>query len=370
MFTAGVAGLSVIAASIRNGLQPATEIWLSAALVVVVILHARMGFALTKAQAEIEMLRRLTSRYRNRDEDGDAPKSAKPSKSAASSAQADATSLAPVFSIDSADDLSEEDTKMLERVRDAIEGGRVDLYLQPIVSLPQRKVRYYEAFSRLRDAQGRILRLTDYLEAAERSNRIGDIDNLILLRSVQAFRKLRVREHQLAVFCNISPATLFDTEFFNQFTDYLELNADLSTRLVFEFTYPAIHMMHPRFEENLKSIAKRGYAFSIDHVPSLDLDWEALREKNFRFVKAPSSLLLAAGGGDEVAATRLRTFRKRISDAGIDLIAEKIEFESHMPEVLSLGIDYGQGNLFGPPRPAEFYVVKDNQEADSLAQAS
>ena len=370
MFTAGVAGLSVIAASVRTGLQPATEIWLSAALVVVVILHARMGFALTKAQAEIEMLRRLTSRYRNRDEDGDAPKSAKPSKSAASSAQADATSLAPVFSIDSADDLSEEDTKMLERVRDAIEGGRVDLYLQPIVSLPQRKVRYYEAFSRLRDAQGRILRPTDYLEAAERANRIGDIDNLILLRSVQAFRKLRVREHQLAVFCNISPATLFDTEFFNQFTDYLELNADLSTRLVFEFTYPAIHMMHPRFEENLKSIAKRGYAFSIDHVPSLDLDWEALREKNFRFVKAPSSLLLAAGGGDEVAATRLRTFRKRISDAGIDLIAEKIEFESHMPEVLSLGIDYGQGNLFGPPRPAEFYVVKDNQEADSLAQAS
>lgn len=356
MFTAGIAGVAVIAAALRSDLQPATETWLSAALVVVVILHARMGFALTKAQAELEMLRKLTMRYEK--------------ELSSTLAPAKVASPPAVFDFEKVDDLSATDTKMLERVRDAIEGGRVDLYLQPIVSLPQRKVRYYEAFSRLRDAQGRILRPTDYLDAAERANRIGVIDNLILLRSVQAFRKLHARENQLAIFCNISPATLFDTDFFNQFTDYLELSGDLSTRIIFEFTYPAIHMMHPRFEDNLKSIARRGYAFSIDHVPSLDLDWTALREKNFRFVKAPSSLLLAAGAGDEIAASRLRAFRKRVAEAGIDIVAEKIEFESHMPEILSLGIDYGQGNLFGPPRPAEFYVAKSNEEAEALPRAS
>ena len=32
----------------------------------------------------------------------------------------------------------------------AIDANRIDLYLQPIVTLPQRKVRYYEALSRLR----------------------------------------------------------------------------------------------------------------------------------------------------------------------------------------------------------------------------
>lgn len=352
MFTAGVAGVAVIAAGVRANFGPDMEIWLGAALIVVVILHARMGFALSQAQAELEMLRRLTKRC------DDDPTDA-------------ARKIAPVFNLGSAKDLSEGDLRMLERVRSAIEGGRVDLYLQPIVSLPQRKVRYYEAFSRLRDAQGTVLRATEYLGAAERANRIGVIDNLILLRSIQAFRKLRTRESQLAVFCNISPATLYDIEFFNQFTDYLELNDDLSTRIVFEFTYPAIQMMHPRFEENLASIARRGYAFSVDHVPSLDLDWSALRAKNFRYVKAPSGLLLAAGGGDEVAASRLRAFRKRVADAGIDLIAERIEFESHMPEILALGIDYGQGNLFGPPRPADFYVEKRiEEERGFLAEAS
>src|SRR5262245_41393072 len=37
----------------------------------------------------------------------------------------------------------------LATIRAAVEANRVDLYLQPIVTLPQRKVRYYEAMSRL-----------------------------------------------------------------------------------------------------------------------------------------------------------------------------------------------------------------------------
>src|SRR6202035_5062999 len=39
----------------------------------------------------------------------------------------------------------------------AIEGSRIDLYLQPIVTLPQRKVRYYEALSRLKADDGALV---------------------------------------------------------------------------------------------------------------------------------------------------------------------------------------------------------------------
>jgi hypothetical protein len=42
-----------------------------------------------------------------------------------------------------------DDEEMLETIRRSLEDNRVDLYLQPVVSLPQRKVRYYEAMSRL-----------------------------------------------------------------------------------------------------------------------------------------------------------------------------------------------------------------------------
>ena len=42
---------------------------------------------------------------------------------------------------------------------------------------------------------------------------------------------------------------------------------------------------------------------------------------------------------------------KQILDrAGISLIAEKVEQESQVIELLEFGIDFGQGYLFGEPR--------------------
>jgi len=235
--------------------------------------------------------------------------------------------------------------------------------------LPQRKHRFFEAFSRIRDEKGGVLKPIDYIGAAERANRIGVIDNMILLRCVQALRELKGGA-QHAVFCNISPATLYDTEFFEYFTEYLESNADLASRLVFEFTSPAVQMMHPRVEEHLAVIAAKGFAFSIDHVTSLTLDWQALRDKNFRYVKASSALLTSTNRSDEASVVQLRNFRKRLADTDIDLIAEKIERESDMPEILELGIDFGQGNLFGSPRRSDFYLGSDAVAEEALAEAS
>ncbi len=260
-----------------------------------------------------------------------------------------------------ADTSSHEDLDVLTRVKEAIIAERVDLYLQPIVSLPQRKTRYFEAFSRLRDARGQVLKPATYIEAAERANRIGVIDNLILTRCIDAIRRYGREDPHLVVFCNLSPTTLFDTEFFEAFTSYLEANADLASRLIFEFTYPSIHMMHPRVEEKVAEIAARGFAFSLDHVHRLDLDWDALGRRNFRFVKVSAATLQRTmqvthiGEGGVIAP---RDLRKRLMTAGIDLIAEKIEAEGDMPPILSMGLDFGQGHLFGAPRKAESYLTK------------
>lgn len=258
--------------------------------------------------------------------------------------------------------IHDDDFEVLERVKDAIDAQRIDLYLQPIVSLPQRKPRYYEAFSRLRDADGRILRPASYIEAAERANRIGLIDNLILTQCIHAIRTYGERAPQLVVFCNISPATLFDSEFFAQFTSFLEENRDLASRLIFELTYPSMFMMHPRVERNIQHIAEIGFSFSVDHLHSLDLDWNMLENRNFRFVKASVQTLMA-GSRDDSDATRserVREFQKRLADSGIDLIAEKLERPSDLPGIISVGLDFGQGHMFGAPRPAEDYLQAIN----------
>lgn len=349
LFMAGIAGVLLVLAIIKDGFKPDLEIWLASGLVVSLILHARAGFALSRAQQEIELLRGLVRKIR--------PGRSKP---------------LPDQKFMPATNVGKADAAALDYVKDAIENDRIDLYLQPIVSLPQRKVRCFEAFSRLRRKDGGVLRPADYIDAAERANRIGVIDNMILLRAVQALRQLGPDSAHYRIFCNISPATIFDEDFFIRFTDYLDANEDLAHRLVFEFTYPAVEMMHERVQKNLQAVADRGYAFSVDHIRRFDLNWQTLREKNFRFVKASSALLLGECAKGDIGLAKVKSFKDRLRENDIDLIVEKIEFETQMPEIIELAIDYGQGALFGAPEVASEYLRSGPKKSaePELARAS
>lgn len=333
---AGITGVLLVFATITAGFSPDLEIWLASGLVVSLILHARAGFALSRAQREIELLRGLITQIQ-------------PS--------ALAVSIAPSANPAIGDQSS--DVVALSSVREAIEESRIDLYLQPIVSLPQRKQRFFEAYSRLKDENGAVIEPGQYLDAAERASRVGVIDNMILMRSIQALRGLGAESDDFRMFCNISPATLFDDEFFTKFTDYLDADENLARRLVFEFTYPSIEMMHPRVEANLQAIADRGFLFSVDHLHRFNLNWRSLSDRSFRFVKASGALLLNEAAKGPEGHARLKAFKTALSDHGIDLIVEKIEFEAQLEKILEFHVDYGQGSLFGAPKPADAYLRQD-----------
>ncbi|MGH6996887.1 MAG: EAL domain-containing protein, partial [Phenylobacterium sp.] len=71
---------------------------------------------------------------------------------------------------------------LLDTVREALAENRVDLYLQPVVGLPQRRTIFYESYSRLRDATGRVMMPAEYLAVAEPEGLVTSIDNLLLFR--------------------------------------------------------------------------------------------------------------------------------------------------------------------------------------------
>ena len=101
--------------------------------------------------------------------------------------------------------------------------------------------------------------------------------------------------------------------------------------------------------EHLDRLAKLGCDFSLDQVRDYDLDAKALADRNVRYVKLPDSAILSnAGNGADAPAD----LKKRLDSFGIDLIVEKVESEETLVELLEYGIDFGQGYLFGEPRPA------------------
>jgi cyclic-di-GMP phosphodiesterase TipF (flagellum assembly factor) len=249
-------------------------------------------------------------------------------------------------------------------IREAVEANRVDLFLQPIVTLPQRKVRFYEAVARLRAGDGEQLMAGDFLSHAEAGGLMPKIDNLMVFRCVQVVRRLLSKNREIGLFCNVSTTTLADAGSFPQFLEFLEANKAIAPALVFEFTQSALRQMGRTETERLAALAQLGYRFSLDNVTDLRIEPRDLSEKGFRYVKVQASLLLnrAAAPTDIHPAD----FAGLLSRFGIDLIAAKIEHESSAVDLLDYDVKFGQGFLFSPPRPVRPEVMQGVSERNDV----
>lgn len=248
---------------------------------------------------------------------------------------------------------SVQDHALLATVREALKEDRVDLYLQPIVSLPQRKRRFYECFSRIRAANGEIIGPDRYLEVAKEARLLTAIDNMLLFRCVQLLRKLRRKDFSAAFFCNIAPHTLSDREFFRDFIEYMESHSELAPNLILEFSQAEIGANLTDFAPDFARLGGLGYRFSLDGVTDTDLDLDSLEEMHFAFLKVDSQTVLHRLNRGGAEADQLRGLKQDVDGRGIDLIVDRIETEATLVELLDFNIDFGQGYLFGEPRQSK-----------------
>lgn len=252
------------------------------------------------------------------------------------------------------DDLAE--PELLEMIRASLEDNRVDLYLQPTVSLPQRKVRFYEALSRLRAENGSVIMPAQYIKIAAPAGLMSVVDNLLLFRCVQIVRRMMTKNRAIGVFCNISGDTLRDAEFFPQFIDYMQHNRDLGGQMVFEFSQEAVLKAGREGEANLKRLNALGFALSMDNIKTLALDFTKLRQLGFSYLKVRADML-TKGMGAAGAVVAAEDFKNLLSRHGLNLIAERVEDEKTVVQLLDYAVDFAQGYLFGEPRAVRGEVI-------------
>jgi cyclic-di-GMP phosphodiesterase TipF (flagellum assembly factor) len=255
---------------------------------------------------------------------------------------------------------------LMQTVRSALEAGRVDLYLQAVVSLPQRRTQYYESFSRLRDETGRVLMPSEFLSVAEPGGLVAAIDNLLLFRCVQIVRRLAKQERKIGIFCNILPSSLGDADFFPDFMEFLAANRDLSGSLIFELGQTAFKARGALEARNMAKLADLGFRFSLDKVTDLDLDFQDLARSDVAFVKIAAPVLLeqlvetdgrlALKAAPDLEASDFAGLARRHA---VELVAEKVESERQVVDILDLDIRLGQGHLFGEPRPIRDSVLAE-----------
>lgn len=259
--------------------------------------------------------------------------------------------------------LSADETSRIRLVTQAFEADRIELHLQPIVSLPHGKIRFYEVLARLRLADGTLLAPVEFLPILECSGRAADFDRRILIRAMAVARHLMARGSEAIVGVNLSAHAIVEPGFLWSLAGLLDTSPEILGRIVLELPQHSWRHLDADLKGALAALRERGVPLSLDRAADLRFDPQALADLGVRFMKLPADLLIRAAEQQDgrYAGPELdvRDFAPTLRRQGIRLIAERVDQDDMVPVLGDLGIPLAQGFAFAAPRPVKPEIASE-----------
>lgn len=255
------------------------------------------------------------------------------------------------------EDGSLSDMVIRELLYSAARTRKVDVFLQPIMRLPQRHAKFYEIFARIRARAGVYLPASRYMQVASQENLMETLDNILLVECLKALKKNYHSDKISTYFINVSPSTLRNTAFMADLLRFMAKNKEMASSLVFEIRQSDFFKLTSGETRILEALAQLGCAFSLDNISELPNDLLDLHRKNVKYVKVKAETFLSKSKESNNFAEMVRR-KCRLETHGINVIIDRIEDEPQLLELLDYEINYGQGYLLGRPDLEGVYQYK------------
>ena len=230
---------------------------------------------------------------------------------------------------------------------DALAADRMTVYLEPIQQIEFERPRHYEVSVRFKDAYGDELPHQQILAAARSAGLLPRVDAAVLPAAARIAQHFQSRGRDTEILSRVHGESLPDQQFRAEVTA-ATIAAD-GAALVLSFEQSDLRTFGPIHWEILSTIADMGLRFAIESVTDLDMDFDALRQRGFSFVKLDASVLLEglpAAGAIIASGDVCRHF----AASGLALIVNHIDDEQALARILGFGVLFGQGALFGTRR--------------------
>jgi cyclic-di-GMP phosphodiesterase TipF (flagellum assembly factor) len=240
----------------------------------------------------------------------------------------------------------------LRAIASAIEAGRMDMFLSPIVGLSpdNHAVSHYEVNLRLKSVDGSHIDHTEDELMLAGSDLVAMFDIARLNRSAVLAQRLEARGKDGSLLSDVAGTSLTNTAFLDNFTRIREQRARISQQLVLTMSQTAVEQFSASAWQALEDMQTFGFRFALDKVRHAATDFADLQRRGFAFVKLDAMALtdgLTANGqfvpADDVC--------RRIAGAGMAVIASGVDDEAMRARIFGFGILLGQGQLFGGARP-------------------
>lgn len=233
-------------------------------------------------------------------------------------------------------------------LRAALADDQIVPWFQPVTVLADGRTVGYEALVRWIRPDGSVVPPADFLDIAERSNLILQIDQVVLAKSVQAIARL---DPDLHVAVNVSAATLHAGHLEWSVRSALELAGVAPSRLHLEVTETALLHATGEVGRTMRALSELGITWWVDDFGTGYSSVSHLRDLPVHGLKLDRSFTADIASSDDHSARLALGLVGLAQGLGLDTVAEGVETREQAAALLGQGWHLGQGWLYGRPGP-------------------
>jgi EAL domain-containing protein (putative c-di-GMP-specific phosphodiesterase class I) len=229
-------------------------------------------------------------------------------------------------------------------MRDLIHERRLNLHYQPIVALSDRRHHHYEVLLRFADGRSPF----EDVQFAEEINIIHELDLAVANGAIARILDGAAKGQHLSLAVNMSAKSLLNENFGEMFAKITERLGTDRKRLMVEITESAKLDDLPRAAQAVQRLRARGHVICLDDFGAGASSLPYLQQLTIDYVKIDGVYIRSITDSPRERAI-VQGVLTTCKCLGIKTVAEMIEKEDQHKCLLDLGVDLGQGWLYGKP---------------------
>ena len=237
----------------------------------------------------------------------------------------------------------------LEILREALSEDRLVHYIEPIITLPQRRTHGFDLLPRLLLEDGDVAKSADFMPRSGGTDVIAEIETVGLLDAITLARRSLTAGEPVVIYAHLSKSTLAVPREKERILALLDANRAVAEHLCVimpeqDFTEAAGSSL-----KALEEIAGKGVGISLSATRSLRLNYGQLFERGVRSVRADTVRFI-----DHPASyTDFHTadIAAYVGRFDVELIMTGVSTEQHVLTLLDDGIGLAKGPHLGEPGP-------------------
>lgn len=250
-------------------------------------------------------------------------------------------------------------------IRDALLNKRFFLVFQPVVNLAYGDVSHYEVLIRLRGEEGAVIGPGEFIPAAERMGLIHSIDLWVVESSIDYLAALPAELSHISLAINLSSVAFQDESLLPMIKQKLEMTFVRAERIIFEITETAAVDNFKQTRSMIHKIRALGCHFALDDFGAGFCSFNYLKRFPVDHVKIDGQFIQNLTN-DETDQMLVRSMHQIAKKMGKKTIAEFVECPQTIKLLRDIGVNYGQGYIFG--KPSEQFLEKNIFQINDVLQ--